>query len=242
MKEKIFEFYRALSWLFKRDLLKLVRKCEGNVLDIGGDRFFGKKVSSEKLKYTAINNSYQDEGSYKYDAEIYGNAMDMPIDDNTFDHVWCFQVLEHVNEPQLLVNESYRVLKTGGKAIFSVPQNNILHEAPHNYFYFTAFGIRHLFEKAGFKRISIDPKGGYWTTNAYRYFDYIMLFLDSIGLVSLGFGYNIFAKKNIVQKITICISIIPASILFILALIMMFIFKFSDIKEDPVGFYVFAEK
>ena len=38
----------------------------------------------------------------------------LPYDDSTVDEVYCAHVLEHVDRPELLIEEMKRVLKTGG--------------------------------------------------------------------------------------------------------------------------------
>lgn len=41
--------------------------------------------------------------------------------DESFDYIICSHILEHVNKPNLALNEIYRVLRSGGKAIIMVP-------------------------------------------------------------------------------------------------------------------------
>lgn len=41
--------------------------------------------------------------------------------DNTFDTITTFQVIEHIENDQLFIDEIYRVLKPGGKLIISTP-------------------------------------------------------------------------------------------------------------------------
>ncbi len=45
------------------------------------------------------------------------------IGDNSFDTVVSFQVIEHIQKDKLFLEEIYRVLKPGGKAIISTPNN-----------------------------------------------------------------------------------------------------------------------
>ncbi len=52
------------------------------------------------------------------------------IDDNSFDTVVSFQVIEHIENDKLFLEEIYRVLKPGGKAIISTP--NINHTLSRN--------------------------------------------------------------------------------------------------------------
>ncbi len=47
------------------------------------------------------------------------NQLDYP--DNTFDFVFSKSVIEHLREPEKLLNEAYRVLKPGGKFLVMTP-------------------------------------------------------------------------------------------------------------------------
>ncbi len=52
------------------------------------------------------------------------------IDDNSFDTIVSFQVIEHIPNDQLFLREIFRMLKPGGKAIISTP--NINHTLSRN--------------------------------------------------------------------------------------------------------------
>ena len=226
-------FFRTLSWYYKRDVVKLVNeKCSGKTLDIGGDHFFKKMIRNKAINYFSLNQRYDNE-KYEYDCDIVGDAMNMPLEDNSYDSVICFQVLEHVDDPLKLLTEANRVLKPNGLAIFTVPQTNILHDAPYNYFNFTRHGLQTLFEKAGFSNIYIKPKGGFWLTMANRYFDYCMIWIESTLGVKFDFGYNIYNGKPFLGKILTFFSVIPAGVFFIFNLILSGIFKGKlDMHED----------
>ncbi|MEB2782231.1 methyltransferase domain-containing protein [Algoriphagus sp. C2-6-M1] len=52
------------------------------------------------------------------------------IADNSFDTIVSFQVIEHISDDRLFLEEIYRVLKPGGKALISTP--NINHTLSRN--------------------------------------------------------------------------------------------------------------
>jgi len=54
-------------------------------------------------------------------ADIKGNILNLPFNDNTFDVIICNHVLEHVEEDTKALKELFRVLKKGGYAIIQVP-------------------------------------------------------------------------------------------------------------------------
>ena len=83
-----------------------------------------------------------------------------PIQDNMFDSAGCFDVLEHVPDPVAACREMARILKPGGYLIVTTPFLARLHEIPHDYYRFTEYGLRRLFEPCGFDTVLIKGFGG----------------------------------------------------------------------------------
>jgi SAM-dependent methyltransferase len=106
--------------------------------------------------------------------KIYGNISfisdlrNLPILDDCYDLVFCSQTLEHVPEPQKVINELWRVLKPGGKLWLTAPFFFAEHEIPYDYFRYTQFGLIRLFQKSGFTIQSIEWLEGYFGTLAYQ--------------------------------------------------------------------------
>jgi SAM-dependent methyltransferase len=73
------------------------------------------------------------------------------VEASVADTVVCLSVLEHLSEPQTLLNEAYRIMKPGATMILQVPWQWKLHEEPYDFFRYTPYGLRHLFGKAGLK-------------------------------------------------------------------------------------------
>lgn len=87
----------------------------------------------------------------------------LPIRDSVADNVVSFQVLEHLCEPQVLVNEAFRILRPAGKIFLAVPFQWWLHEAPWDYFRYTRHGLAHLLTKAGFIDATVTAVTGFWS-------------------------------------------------------------------------------
>ena len=84
----------------------------------------------------------------------------IPKPDNTYDTILCTQTLEHVEFPQRVIDELYRVLKPSGMLFLTAPQGAAVHGAPYHFFNFTEFGLASLFKRAGFEIDFIRPHGG----------------------------------------------------------------------------------
>ncbi|QDT35764.1 class I SAM-dependent methyltransferase [Stratiformator vulcanicus] len=90
-----------------------------------------------------------------------GDVQSMPeFANESFDSLICSQVLEHVPRPWDAFAEFARVLKPGGMAIISVPHLSMIHEAPHDYYRYTEYGLKSLAEQSGFSVVDICPTGG----------------------------------------------------------------------------------
>lgn len=74
----------------------------------------------------------------------------IPVEDCRFDFIIFNQVMEHLPEPHLVLAELYRVLKPSGKMIYTGPLFYEEHEQPYDFYRYTQFGLRYLFESAHF--------------------------------------------------------------------------------------------
>src|SRR5674476_384850 len=93
----------------------------------------------------------------------------IPLENSSFDTVFSTQTIEHVGDHQGLVNEAYRLLKPGGYFIVSGPMYWHLHEEPYDFFRFTKYGFKYIFEKAGFEIVEINSNGGMWATTGQNF-------------------------------------------------------------------------
>ncbi len=92
----------------------------------------------------------------------------IPVEDERFDAIIFNQVMEHVPEPKLVLQELYRVLKPGGRMIYSAPLYFEEHEQPYDFFRYTQFGVRYLFEGVGFKIGRLEWLEGYYSTVGHQ--------------------------------------------------------------------------
>lgn len=79
--------------------------------------------------------------------DVLGDAQSLGLTDAVFDVVLCTEVLEHLPEPQRAVDEMFRVLKPGGTLLLTTRFLFPIHDAPHDYFRFTKYGLRHLLRR-----------------------------------------------------------------------------------------------
>ncbi len=169
----LFRLLRIPRDIQSRAMFRAIREhCRGDVLDVGGWDFF---LTARAMKGVAFDRWTTLECSkdklLTYDDPRYtcvlgdGCAMTM-FKDASFDTILNLQVLEHVVEPNAMMREVARVLRSGGNAIFLIPQTGYMHMAPDHYYNFTRFWIQQQCELNNLDILSLHPIGGHWASVA----------------------------------------------------------------------------
>jgi SAM-dependent methyltransferase len=76
--------------------------------------------------------------------DVIGDAHCLPLRSGSFPMVLATELLEHVREPQQLIDEILRILEPGGRLVLTTRFVLPLHDAPHDFFRFTKYGLKHL--------------------------------------------------------------------------------------------------
>jgi len=143
-------------YLHFSEVLKGVKRyaprINGIVLDVGAGKMPYRKFFKYDKYISLENHSYP---GIDITADV---TKKIPLKTSSLDSVVCFQVLEHINEPQKAINEMHRVLKKDGVCLLTTHMAAPLHGLPHDYYRFTPFAFKHLFRK--FKSVEIRPQGG----------------------------------------------------------------------------------
>ena len=113
-----------------RAYVESVPFIRGDVLELGCGEGRGIDLINQKAKtFTAVDkiDSVITKLKEKYPMNKYIKSSFPPLsifDDNSFDTIISFQVIEHIKNDKLFVKEIYRLLKKGGNALITTP--NIL--------------------------------------------------------------------------------------------------------------------
>jgi len=81
-------------------------------------KIYGIDISQNAISYA--------EQKYKNISFSVAWAEKLPFKENSFDLATCFEVLEHVDEPDKIIREMLRVLRKKGNMIIIVPTENLL--------------------------------------------------------------------------------------------------------------------
>lgn len=153
-----------INTVFERCFIKLCEKyITGRLVDIG----CGEKPYSYVLKDLVTEHIGVDHMMTSHDktnVDVFGTAYSIPVPSNSFDSAICTAVLEHLEEPEQAIRECYRVLRTGGYAIYSAPFIWHLHEEPRDFYRYSKYGLQYLFEKSGFTVVEVKPLSGFVLT------------------------------------------------------------------------------
>ena len=124
----------------------------------------------------------------------------LPFEENNFDYVVSFQVLEHVEDPAKVLDESIRVLKPEGHLYFIFPNYNSFYEGHIKKIWFPFINKRNV--KKYLKLLGINEDKlkyvNFLTPMWVR--DYLKDYNDKIKLISLGekeFVNDYFCESNV---------------------------------------------
>ncbi|MDD2753522.1 MAG: methyltransferase domain-containing protein [Candidatus Portnoybacteria bacterium] len=131
----------------------------GRTLDLGaGSAKYRDIIKDKATEYIALD---MFPGEH---IDVVGDVLALPFEDGSFDTVISTQVLEHVEKPWVMIEEIFRVLKSGGICVLSCPFLAPYHPDPKDYFRYTKDGLISLFRNAGFEILECESYGKFFTT------------------------------------------------------------------------------
>jgi SAM-dependent methyltransferase len=141
---------------------RLLPLMQGRVLDLGcGTAPYREDILLVADEYVGVDwpGTMHDTRRVDVFADL---SLPLPFPAECADTVTVFKVLEHLREPALFLGECFRVLRPGGRLIILVPFLHQVHEAPHDYYRYTRFGLEYLLTRSGFTEVSVHEKTGFW--------------------------------------------------------------------------------
>ena len=143
------EYYIHLADL-RQFLEKIVHEKHSSILDYGcgGSPYkslfkFDRYVRADYVSCLGIDLKINDDGR-------------LECNDDQFSLVLTTQVLEHVQDPQAFLREAYRVLVPGGRLVLTTHGIWEDHGCPYDFRRWTADGLRHEIQSAGFEVQEMD--------------------------------------------------------------------------------------
>lgn len=124
-------FFLARNFILMQHLKKQIGKSNSiKILNIG---IATGKTSELLSEFGEVKSVEFDEACFNFTKEkvpqldlIQGSILELPFEDNQFDLVCAFDVIEHVKDDELAVSEMKRVCKKKGMVFVSVPAYKFL--------------------------------------------------------------------------------------------------------------------
>jgi len=121
------------------------------LLDLGaGPQYF--RVLTERFSVIAV-----DKERYEGINVLADLNKPLPFSDESADIIFLSHTLEHIAEPQRLIDECYRILKKGGTIISVTPFLVLEHQGPHDFYRYTQYGLKYLFRN--YSAVSVELLG-----------------------------------------------------------------------------------
>jgi SAM-dependent methyltransferase len=129
----------------------------GSVLDVGGT----KNPAPSYMEVLKIDGAVTvvniDAGAHP---DVMCDASAIPLPDGSFDNVLCFNLLEHVAEPEKVMSEISRLLRPGGRLFVETPFLVKVHGHPEDYQRFTDTALKKMAHDVGLKVTTVKLLGG----------------------------------------------------------------------------------
>ena len=221
-----------LDFQFKtiyRDLKNILPGIKGKVLDVGcGQSPYKQLFNCRGISYCGIDIYEAGRFGYKNSESLKFDGQRIPFPDASFDYFLCTEVLEHVEEPQKLVDEIYRVLKPSTAGVITVPWSARFHYIPCDYYRFTPAALSRYFKN--FKSQKVVPRGSDITVVASKI---VVIYYWSIKLSNNALLWPV--------KLIAAIALFPLAILAVLIGHLSLILRIGS-KDDPLGYTIWLEK
>lgn len=212
---------------------QLSRFPQGKIIDIGAGESPWRGWLPSNCDYIGIdvNNSNEFGMKNRGDILLYDGTT-IPLASNTFDGSICIEVLEHADDPNLLISEISRILKPGAPLILTTPWSARRHHIPHDYHRFTRERLYAILSKNGFENISIKDRGN----------EYCVVFNKT--LILLITKSKTLSITNFAHTIPLILILATCSIIFLAIshLSLIATKKIDSENLDPLGYYCNAHK
>ena len=132
-------------------------EMSGNVLDIGGKKINRRGKFRPPLQQVTTWKYLNIDPSTKPDYCC--SAEDLPIESDSIDGFLLCEVLEHLEYPEKVLDEVFRVLKPSGSGWITIPFLYQIHADPNDFQRWSEVKIRNTLKQTGFSYIEIRPMG-----------------------------------------------------------------------------------
>ncbi len=216
--QKTPQFYEFLRYVFGavfvgKDVVGAIKEIPLNskIINLGSG---AKKVRKDVINVDIFPSARVD---------VVADAKNLPFANDSMDAAIAEQLLEHVSDPQKVVDEIYRVLKPGGTVYISTPFMIGYHSMPNDYYRWTLDGLKELMKN--FKESESGMRCGPTSALVAILSEWLASFLS----FGIKFLYQIF---------------LPVFILVLapLKILDFFIYRYKSFDKIALAFYFVGKK
>jgi SAM-dependent methyltransferase len=142
-------------FILRRRLLQTIQRLApnitGNVLDFGCGTKPYRKLFAHCPDYLGLDYAPSLDAKNNPHVDVFYDGKHIPFDDQHFDSIVAFEVMEHVFELEATLKELNRVLKPSGHFLLTAPFAWDEHSQPYDFARYTSFAWPHLLAKHGFE-------------------------------------------------------------------------------------------
>lgn len=166
-------FFLGRSAMFI-NVRKFSNYISGKTLDVGSGSKPYVSLFKNVTQYIGLDVE-QSGHSHKLESiDVLYDGVTFPFEENSFDSLVFFEVLEHVFNPDNFFQQISKVVKPGGYCVVTIPFIWGEHEQPYDYARYSSFGLKHLFDTHGFeiikhKKYLTDLRLIFLLINSYLY-------------------------------------------------------------------------
>ncbi len=135
----------------ERNLRDTCKDLSGIVLDVGCAESHPRRFLPADATYIGIDYYDTAVGWYGTRPDLFADARNLPLADESADHALLLDVLEHIPDPELCLAELARALKQGGSLTIQVPFMYPIHDAPLDFHRWTRHGLARAAQRNGFR-------------------------------------------------------------------------------------------
>lgn len=140
-------------------------KFNGKILDVGcGIMPYRELILNQNktvTSYTGLDFEQSIDEEYAMGKpDLFWKGDIIPLSNNSIDTIIATELFEHCPDPERVMSEMLRVLKTGGLLFFTVPFLWNLHLVPYDEYRYTPFSLKRHLSNAGFTKIELVALGG----------------------------------------------------------------------------------
>jgi SAM-dependent methyltransferase len=202
------------------------KNLRGSLIDVGCGEMPFRSLLPENIGYQGIDVKQASDFKMLGSSDITTfDGQHIPFPDNSFDNALCTEVLEHAENPEILVEEMFRILKPGGVLLATIPFSARVHYAPYDFNRFTRHRLDQMF--SAFAEVTIEERGNDIAVIANK------LIVLCARLVKLSFWFPI--------TILAALVLAPIACAFLIAAHIAILGNFGS-PDDPLGYAIKAKR